>query len=47
MTASDIIDQAKHSDLWNDAEKQKLIELIENFEFEQAKQLLDKLPQPE
>ncbi len=47
VTALDIINQAKHCDLWNDKEKQQLIELIENFEFEQAKQLLDKLPQPE
>lgn len=47
VAALEIINQAKHCDLWTEEEKNKLIELIENFEFEQAKELLDKLPQPE
>jgi len=47
VAALEIINQAKHCDLWTDEDKNKLIELIENFEFEQAKELLDKLPQPE
>lgn len=47
VAALEIISQTKQCDLWSDEDKNKLIELIEDFEFEQAKALLDKLPQPE
>ncbi|WP_159738899.1 response regulator [Vibrio atypicus] len=47
VTALDVIKQVKHSDLWDSEQTETLINLIENFEFEQAKELLTQLPKPE
>jgi hypothetical protein len=46
VTALDVIKQVKHSDLWDSEQTETLINLIENFEFEQAKELLAQLPRP-
>ncbi|EIA1300678.1 hypothetical protein K6651_004629, partial [Vibrio vulnificus] len=43
----DVIKQAKDCDVWTDEQKQLLINAIESFEFEQAKEMLTAFPKPE
>ncbi len=47
VAAVDVIKQAKDCDVWTDEEKQQLINAIESFEFEQAKEMLAAFPKPE
>ncbi|WP_159654331.1 hybrid sensor histidine kinase/response regulator [Vibrio atypicus] len=46
VNALDVIKQVKQSELWDSEQVETLINLIENFEFEQAKELLAQLPRP-
>jgi HPt (histidine-containing phosphotransfer) domain-containing protein len=46
VNALDVIKQVKQSELWDSEQAETLINLIENFEFEQAKELLAQLPRP-
>ncbi|EPR5514107.1 response regulator, partial [Vibrio vulnificus] len=47
VAAVDVIKQAKDCDVWTDEQKQQLINAIESFEFEQAKEMLAAFPKPE
>ncbi|EHV5553359.1 response regulator, partial [Vibrio vulnificus] len=47
VAAVDVIKQAKDCDVWTDEQKQLLINAIESFEFEQAKEMLTAFPKPE
>ncbi|EOK5724349.1 response regulator [Vibrio vulnificus] len=47
VAAVDVIKQAKDCDVWTDEQKQLLINAIESFEFEQAKEMLMAFPKPE
>ncbi|HDY8174273.1 TPA: response regulator, partial [Vibrio vulnificus] len=47
VAAVDVIKQAKDCDVWTDEQKQQLINVIESFEFEQAKEMLAAFPKPE
>ncbi|EOV0105901.1 response regulator, partial [Vibrio vulnificus] len=47
VAAVDVIKQAKDCDVWTDEQKQQLINAIESFEFEQAKEMLEAFPKPE
>ncbi len=46
VTAAPLIKAANTLSIWTEEQKQELIDKIENFDFEDAKQLLSRLPKP-